>query len=339
MTKRALITGITGQDGSYLAELLLEKGYEVYGLVRRSSNDPCVRIEHIKKQIHIICGNVTDLGAVRMAMEESRSDEVYNLAAQSHVGDSFRCVSETMETNYYGALKIINEALRVNPDVRIYQASTSEMFGNALPPQNEYTQFNPQSPYAEAKLATHERIVVPYRLKGHFICSGFLFNHESPRRGKHFVTKKITYSLAKIALGLQNCLELGNLDARRDWGFSPDYVEAMWMMLQKEKPEDYVIATGRARTVQEFVDAAASEMNIALKWSGEGINKVARDKSGNIIVKVNPEYFRLSEVYYLQGDNTRARQMLGWKPKTSFEDMVRMMVEHDTKEAIKLKTK
>lgn len=339
MSRRALVTGITGQDGSYLAELLLEKGYEVYGLVRRSSNDPYARIEHIKKRIRILCGNVTDLGAVRIAMEEARPDEVYSLAAQSHVGNSFQCVVETMETNLYGVLKVVDEALRVNPNVRIYQASTSEMFGNALPPQNEHTPFNPQSPYAEAKVVAHERIVVPYRNAGNFICSGFLFNHESPRRGKQFVTRKITHSFAKIALGLQKCVELGNLDARRDWGYAPDYVAAMWAMLQQERPEDFVIATGHARTVQEFVDTVASMMNIHLTWFGEGVNKVAHDQFRNIIVRVNPEYFRSSEVYYLQGDDTKAKRMLGWKPKTSFEDMVRMMVDNDIKEVTKLKAK
>lgn len=330
MTKRALITGITGQDGSYLAELLLEKGYTVYGLARRTSNNPFARIEHIKDRLHTFCGNVTDLGAVRAAMQEAMPDELYSLAAQSHVGDSFQCEAETLETNYYGVLKVVDEALRVNPDVRIYQASTSEMFGNATPPQDEHTAFCPQSPYAKAKLQAHENIVVRYRKEREvFICSGFLFNHESPRRGEHFVTRKITRSLAKIALGLQNSFELGNLDARRDWGFAGDYVEAMWMMLQRDTPEDFVIATGQARMVREFVEAAAHVLDMRITWEGAGLDEVGRDQSGRAVVRVNPKFYRPAEVHYLQGDSTKALYMLGWQPKTLFASWVKMMVEHD----------
>ena len=332
MSKRALITGITGQDGSYLAELLLEKGYEVYGLVRRSSNDPFVRIEHIKNRLRILSGSITDLGAVRSVMEQARPDEVYNLAAQSHVGDSFCCALETFDTNYYGALKVVDEALRVNRNVRIYQASTSEMFGNSPPPQNERTSFNPQSPYAEAKTATHEKIVLPCRNAGCFICSGFLFNHESPRRGKHFVTRKITYSLAKIVLGLQDHLELGNLDAKRDWGYAPDYVKAMWKMLQKEKPDDYVVATGKTHSVRDFVTIAARMLARELRWDGQGAYEVGYDQFGNIIVRVNQAFYRPQEVHYLEGDAQKACRILGWKPEKRFVEMIYEMVQNDIRE-------
>lgn len=329
MTRRALITGITGQDGSYLAELLLEKGYEVYGFVRRVSNDPFVRLEHIKNRIHILLGNVTDLGAVRVAVEQAQPDEVYSLAAQTHVGNSFQCEAETFETNYYGVLKIVDETLRVNPNAKIYQASTSEMFGNALPPQNERTPFDPQSPYAESKVFAHERAVVQCRAKGAFICSGFLFNHESPRRGKQFVSRKVTHSFAKIVFGLQDYIELGNIDSRRDWGYAPDYVEAMWMMLQQKEPEDYVIATGQARTVREFVNVVARELNIRLVWHGTGVDETASDQFGNTIVRINPKFFRPREVHYLQGDSSKARTVFGWEPRTSFDDAVRSMLYHD----------
>ncbi len=327
--KKALITGITGQDGSYLAEFLLKKGYEVYGLVRRTSNDPFARFDYPNIKIHKIDGNLRDLGTVRRAMEEVVPDEIYNLAAQSHVGVSFNCAEETEDINYYGVGRVVNEAIRVNPKVKIYQASTSEMFGSSKPPQNEKTEFNPVSPYADAKRRAHDDFVVNIRDKGYFICSGILFNHESPRRGAQFVTRKITISLAKIKLGLQDCLELGNLDAKRDWGFAGDYVEIMWKMLQQKQPKDYVIATGESHTVRDFVNASAEVLGIKIKWSGKGEKEIGKDEDGKVIVKVNPKFYRPAEVNYLCGDPSKAKKDLNWKPKVTFKELVKMMVEHD----------
>lgn len=327
--KKVLITGITGQDGSYLSEFLLKKGYEVYGLVRRTSNDPFARFDYPNIKIHKIDGNLRDLSTVRRAMEEVIPDEVYNLAAQSHVGVSFNCAEETEDINYYGTGRVVNEAIRVNPKVKIYQASTSEMFGSSKPPQDEKTPFAPVSPYADAKRRAHEDFVVNIREKGYFISSGILFNHESPRRGAQFVTRKITISLVKLKLGLQDCLELGNLDAKRDWGYAGDYVEVMWKMLQQKKPDDYVIATGEARTVRDFVEATAKVLDIKIKWSGKGIKEVGKDQRGKIIVKINPKFYRPAEVDYLCGDSSKAMKVLGWKPKVSFDELVKMMVEND----------
>jgi len=334
MKKRALITGITGQDGSYLAELLLEKGYEVYGLLRRSSTDPLMRIEKIAlaRKARLLYGDVRDSGAIARALAVSRPHEIYNLAAQSDVGISFMCPEETWEINYYGVGRVVNEAIRNNKRVKIYQASTSEMFGNDAPPQNEKTPFAPVSPYAEAKMKAHQDFVEGYRKRhGIFICSGILFNHESPRRGEHFVTRKITLSLAKIAHGLQSHVELGNLDAKRDWGFAGDYVEAMWAMLQRNTPEDFVIATGESRTVREFVEAAAKELGKQIVWKGKGLNERGVDESGKTIVRVNKKFYRPTDPHYLLGDSKKARRMLLWKPKTSFSALVSMMVQGDMK--------
>lgn len=327
--KKALITGITGQDGSYLAEFLLKKGYEVYGIVRRTSNDPFARFDYPNIKIHKIDGNLRDLGTLRRAMEDVVPDEIYNLAAQSHVGVSFNCAEETEDINYYGVGRVVNEAIRVNPKVKIYQASTSEMFGSSKPPQNEKTEFNPVSPYADAKRRAHDDFVVNIRDKGYFICSGILFNHESPRRGAQFVTRKITISLAKIKLGLQDCLELGNLDAKRDWGFAGDYVEIMWKMLQQKQPKDYVIATGESHTVRDFVNASAEVLGIKIKWSGKGEKEIGKDENGKTIVRVNPKFYRPAEVNYLCGDPSKAKKDLNWKPKVTFKELVKMMVEHD----------
>lgn len=328
--KKALITGITGQDGSYLAELLLQKGYEVHGLVRRTSNDPMIRLKDSSNKINIIYGNLRDLATIKKALEVARPDEVYNLAAQSDVGVSFHCPEETMEINYYGLGRLVNEAMKINPKIRIYQASTSEMFGKTNPPQNELTSFQPVSPYGESKLKSHEDFVVGYREKHKlFICSGILFNHESPRRGEHFVTRKITISLAKIKLGLQDYFELGNLEAKRDWGFAGDYVEAMWKMLQQERPDDFVISTGISHTVREFVDAAAKALDMKIILEGKGLNEVAKDENGKIILRINEKYYRPTEVNYLLGDSSKAERMLGWKPKTKFEDLVAIMASTD----------
>ena len=332
--KKALITGITGQDGSYLAELLLSKGYEVYGLVRRSSNDPFVRLtREIKSRIKFFYGDLRDTESLERAIRGCLPDEVYNLAAQSDVGVSFKCPEETLEINYYGPGRLLNATLEFRPDARIYQASTSEMFGKTKPPQNELSPFGPVSPYGEAKLRAHQDFVVGFREKHNvFICSGILFNHESPRRGKHFVTRKITHSLAKVKLGMQDYVTLGNLDAKRDWGFAGDYVEAMWMMLQQDKPGDYVIATGESRSVREFVEATIRALGKTITWEGKGLDEVGRDEKGNIIVKVSEEFFRPAEVHYLCGDITKAQRELGWSPRVNFDELVAMMVESDLKD-------
>jgi len=330
--KRALITGITGQDGSYLAEFLVEKGYEVYGLMRRVSTDPLMRIEELSlgKKIKLIYGDLRDLSAVIRAIEESNPDEIYNLAAQSHVAVSFKVPEETLEINYFGLGRLVNKAMSHNKNVRIYQASTSEMFGSTKPPQNEQSTFRPQSPYAEAKLKAHEDFVVGYREKhGLFICSGILFNHESPRRGKHFVTRKITHSMAKIKAGLQDHMELGNLDAKRDWGYAKEYVELMWVILQQDAPQDFVISTGESHTVREFVEETAKVLGIKLTWKGKGVKEVAMDDKGKVILKVNKNYYRPSEVNYLLGDSSHAFKVLNWKPKVAFHELVRIMAEAD----------
>ena len=332
MKKKALITGITGQDGTYLAELLVQKGYEVFGMMRRTSGGPPSEVEefHLKYGVPLLYGNMRDLSTVRAVMEKVCPDEVYNLAAQSHVGVSFTCPDETWDVNYYGVGRIVNEALQVNPDVKIYQASTSEMFGATPAPQNEESPFAPVSPYAEAKLRAHEDFIKGYReQRNTFTCSGILFNHESPRRGKQFVTRKITYSLAKLKLGMQDVLELGNLNARRDWGYAKDYVDAMYRILNQEKPDDYVIATGESHTVREFVDAAAKTLSISISWEGEGVNEVGCDAEGKVIVKVNPDFYRPAEVNDLRGDATKAKNILGWTPSITFSGLVELMSTAD----------
>lgn len=333
MKKSALITGITGQDGVYLSALLLEKGYRVHGLIRRTSNDPLVKIrENVpnNKNINFIYGNLRDIASIERALEESKPDEIYNLAAMSDVGISFKCPEETMEINYYGLGRLVNSAMKINKKVRIYQASTSEMFGKTSPPQNENSAFGPVSPYGEAKLKAHQDYVVGYREKhGLFICSGFLFNHESPHRGEYFVTRKITTSLAKIKLGLQESFELGNLDAKRDWGFAGDYVVMMWKILQQHKPDDYVIATGESHTVRDFVNQAANALDMPLKWEGEGLNEVAKRSDGEVILRINEEFYRPVEVNYLMGDSSKAKKNLGWSPTLTFQELVKLMANSD----------
>jgi GDPmannose 4,6-dehydratase len=338
--KRALITGITGQDGSYLAEHLVNEGYEVWGLMRRSSLEPMLRIEKLVRppKIKIVYGNLRDSATLREALLQSKPHEIYNLAAQSDVWVSFKTPDETMEINYFGLGRLVEEAIKLNPKVRIYQASTSEMFGKTKPPQNESSEFQPVSPYGEAKLLAHRNYVEGYREKYNlYICGGVLFNHESPRRGEHFVTRKITISLAKVKLGLQDSFALGNLDARRDWGFAGDYVKAMHKMLQQKKPEDFVIATGQAHTVREFVEAAAEALDMPITWSGKGLKEVGKTKEGKTVVTVSKEYYRPNEVHHLLGDSRKAQKKLGWKIETTFKKLAAMMAKADYERLKKMK--
>lgn len=329
--KRALITGITGQDGSYLAELLLEKGYEVFGTIRRKSIVNYGNVKHIKDKIHFIYADMTDLVSLIKAMRLSQADEVYNLAAQSFVATSWEQPLATIEINGCGVTNILEAIRIVKPEARFYQAATSEMFGKVQEmPQTEKTPFYPRSPYGVAKLYGFW-ITKNYRESfDMFACSGILFNHESERRGKEFVTRKITNGVARIKQGLQENLELGNLDAKRDWGHAKDYVYAMWLILQNQKPEDYVIATNETRTVREFVELAFKYVDIDITWEGVGVNEVGRDKStGKILVKVNPTFFRPAEVEVLLGNPQKAEQELGWKRKISFTDLVERMIKND----------
>ena len=329
--KHALITGITGQDGSYLAELLLEKGYEVYGIWRRKSVVDYGNIAHIKDRIHLIYADMTDIVSLITALRISQADEVYNLAAQSFVATSWEQPIATADIDALGVTNLLEAIRTVKPEARFYQASTSEMFGKVQEmPQNEQTPFYPRSPYGVAKLYGHW-ITRNYRESyGMFACAGILFNHESERRGPEFVTRKITRAAAAIALGQQDCLLLGNLDARRDWGHSADYVRAMWLMLQQPEPEDYVIASGETRTVREFSDAAFSAAGIPLTWEGEGLSEVGRLRSSRrIAVRVSEKYFRPAEVDVLLGDPSKAEQKLGWRREIGFEELVGRMVAHD----------
>ena len=335
--KTALITGITGQDGSYLAELLLEKNYKVHGLIRRNStSDGTDRINHLLKlpTITLHYGDMTDFACLAQLIKDIQPDEIYNLAAQSHVQVSFSNALYTADANGLGTLRILEviKLLGLENHTKFYQAATSEMFGEVQSiPQREDTPFYPRSPYGVAKLYAHW-ITKNYRESyGIFACSGILFNHESPRRGETFVTRKITKTLAEIRNGKRILpLELGNLDAKRDWGHAKDYVEAMWLMLQQEEPEDFVIATGQQHTVREFVDAAFDYMGYSIEWVGEGLKEVARDYgTGEILVKINPEFYRPAEVESLVGDCTKAQQSLGWKHHYSFTQLVEEMCKYD----------
>ena len=335
--KTALITGITGQDGSYLAELLLEKNYKVHGLIRRNStSDGTDRINHLLKlpTITLHYGDMTDFACLAELIKEVQPDEIYNLAAQSHVKVSFSNALYTADANGLGTLRILEtiKLLGMEKTTRFYQAATSEMFGEVQSiPQREDTPFYPRSPYGVAKLYAHW-ITKNYReAYGMFACSGILFNHESPRRGETFVTRKITKTLAEIRNGKRILpLELGNLDAKRDWGHAKDYVEAMWLMLQQEEPEDFVIATGQQHTVREFVDAAFDYMGYSIEWVGEGLKEVAKDYgTGEVLVKINPEFYRPAEVESLVGDCTKAKETLGWKHNYSFTELVEEMCKYD----------
>lgn len=337
--KRALITGVTGQDGSYLAELLLENGYEVYGLVRRKSKLDFGNLEGLsaKEKINFIFGDITDMAAMINAIKESQPDEIYNLAAQSFVAQSFREPVASANITGVAAANILEAIRTVKPDAKYYQASTSEMFGGCTEDQeegfdgyNEKSFFHPRSPYGVAKLYAHW-ITRNYR-EGYnmFACSGILFNHESERRGLEFVTRKITDAAARIKLGVRDCLELGNMDAKRDWGHSKDYVRAMWLMLQQDKPSDYVIASHETHTVREFVELSFRALGINVKWQGNGADETGIDaETGKIIVKINPKFYRPAEVDLLLGNPEKAEKELGWKREISFEQLVERMVLND----------
>ena len=331
--KNALITGITGQDGSYLAELLLEKGYKVYGLVRRKSKLDFNNAEHLKGKVEFIFGDMTDSASLLRAMEIAKPDEIYNLAAQSFVTTSWETPLSTADINAIGVTKLLEAVRLVKPETRVYQASTSEMFGKVQAvPQNETTPFYPRSPYGVSKLYGHW-IIKNYRESyGMFACSGILFNHESERRGAEFVTRKITISVAKIKAGLQECVELGNLNASRDWGHSADYVRAMWLMLQQDVADDYVVASGETHTVRDFVTLAFRAAGMELEFHGEGEKEYATlQGTDRVLVKVNPKFFRPAEVDLLIGDASKAKKVLGWEPKISYADLVKRMVESDMK--------
>ena len=340
--KVALITGITGQDGSYLAELLLEKGYEVHGIIRRASTFNTKRIDHLYQDPHeedvklfLHYGDITDSSNLNRLIEKIRPDEIYNLAAQSHVGVSFDSPEYTAEATGVSTLRILDAIRESGVKTKFYQASTSELFGG-LPetaPQSEKTPFYPKSPYGVAKLYSYW-ITVNYRESYDiFACNGILFNHESPRRGETFVTRKITRAAAAIHLGMQDKLYLGNLDAKRDWGHAKDYVEGMWRILQQDKPADFVLSMNETHTVREFVELAFAELGYELEWQGSGVDEKGIDKNtGRVLVEVDPRYFRPAEVELLWGDSTKARTELGWEPKYSFMDLVKEMVQSDLEE-------
>jgi GDPmannose 4,6-dehydratase len=336
--KKALITGITGQDGSYLAELLLEKGYEVHGIIRRSSSFNTGRINHIYQDPHesgvrmfLHYGDLNDASSLNKVLRDVRPEEIYNLGAQSHVKVSFDVPEYTGEVDALGAVRILEGIRETGLNTRFYQASSSELYGKVVEtPQKETTPFYPRSPYACAKAYAYY-ITVNYRESYNmFACNGILFNHESPRRGETFVTRKITRAAARIKLGLQSCLYLGNLDAKRDWGFAGDYIEAMWLMLQQTEPDDYVVATGETHAVREFAEKVFARHDMPLEWQGTGIHeKGINTKTGRIVVEVDPKYFRPAEVDLLLGDPTKAKTKLGWQPKIDFDELVNMMVDSD----------
>ncbi len=347
--KKALITGITGQDGSYLAEFLLNKGYEVHGIIRRASTFNTHRIDHIYVDPHnptarlfLHYGDLADPGLITEIMYNIMPDEIYHLGAQSHVRVSFDMPEYTGNVTGLGTTRILEAMRRSKIKTKFYQASSSEMFGSATPPQSETTVFQPQSPYAAAKLYAYW-ITVNYReAYDLFACNGILFNHESPRRGEIFVTRKITRAVANVLSGKQNCLYMGNIDALRDWGFAPEYVQMMWLMLQQDRPDDYVVGTGDSRTVREFIETAFGYAGVEIGWRGEGVDEAGYVKSvdrkwkevlhdGKEIIKIDPKYFRPTEVDYLLADMTKAKQQLGWEAKILFKDLVKIMVDHDMK--------
>ncbi|MBM4169842.1 MAG: GDP-mannose 4,6-dehydratase [Ignavibacteria bacterium] len=344
---KALITGITGQDGSYLAELLLHKGYEVHGIIRRASTFNTHRIDHIYVDPHypsaklfLHYGDLADPGLLAEIMFSLKPDAVYHLGAQSHVKVSFDLPEYTGNVTGIGTTRILEAIRRSGIKTKFYQASSSEMFGAAKPPQSEQTQFIPQSPYAIAKVYSYWMAVNYREAYGLYACNGILFNHESPRRGETFVTRKITRAIANILAGKQSKFYLGNLDAKRDWGFAPEYVEAMWMMLQQDQPDDYVVGTGESHTVREFLDIASTYAGVELEWKGQKEQSVAAVKSidsrwgksnliGSTVVAIDPKYYRPTEVDFLQADISKAKKKLGWSPTVSFEELVKIMVDYD----------
>jgi GDPmannose 4,6-dehydratase len=338
MTKKALVTGITGQDGSYLLEILLEKGYEVHGIIRRSSSFNTGRIDHLYnnpeingKRMFLHYGDVTDTSNLNRLLEAIEPNEIYNLAAQSHVKVSFEIPEYTAEVDAVGTLRFLDAIRETGLRTRFYQASTSELFGKVQEiPQSEKTPFYPRSPYGVAKLYGYW-IVVNYReAYGIYACNGILFNHESPRRGETFVTRKITLAASRIKLGLQNKLTIGNLHSKRDWGYAPEYCEGMWRMLQQEKPEDYILATGETHTVKEFIETVFSELEMNLVWKGEKEKEIGiAQKDGKVLIEVDPRYYRPTEVELLIGNPTKAKEKLGWAPKTTFSGLAKMMANAD----------
>jgi GDPmannose 4,6-dehydratase len=338
MSKTALITGVTGQDGSYLAELLLDKGYEVHGTIRRGSTFNTQRIDHIFQDPHedeipfeTHYGEMTDASNISRLVEKIEPDEIYNLAAQSNVAVSFEQPQYTTDTNALGTLRLLDAIRESEIDTRFYHASTSELFGGQTSePLNEQSDFHPRSPYACSKLYAHW-ITINYReAYGLHATNGILFNHESPRRGKRFVTRKISRAVARIAAGIQDKLYLGNLDAKRDWGYAPEYVEGIWQMVNQSEPDDYVLATGETNTVRRFVEAAFEHVGITIEWEGDGVDEKGRDReTGRILVEIDPQYFRPSEVDTLIGDPSKAKRELGWEAETSFETLVEKMVQSD----------
>jgi len=340
MGKTALITGITGQDGSFLAELLLEKGYEVHGIARRSSSFNRGRLKKVydyaheeKGKLTLHYGDMTDSSSILKILQKIKPEEIYHLAAQSHVKISFEIPEYTANSDALGTLRMLEAIKNLNliKKVKFYNASTSELYGEVQEtPQTEKTSFYPRSPYSIAKLYSHWITINFREAYGMFCCNGILFNHESERRGENFVSKKITQQVAKIKLGIDDCLVLGNLDAKRDWGYAKEYVEAMWLMLQQEKPEDFVIATGKNHTVREFVELAFKRAGIEISWSGKGVDEKGIDtKTKKTIVKIDPYYFRPAEVDALLGDSSYAKRKLGWDAKTTFYDLVNLMVDYD----------
>lgn len=335
--KKALITGITGQDGSYLAEFLVKKGYEVHGMVRRSSTFNRKNIEHIfnAKEIYshkLHYGDMTDVDSILRILREIKPDEIYNLAAQSHVRVSFDIPFYTAQSDAIGVLNLVEAVKNLGLKSKIYQASTSELFSGdpKEAPQNEKTPFKPKSPYGVAKLYGFELARIYRESYGMFIVNGILFNHESPRRGENFVTRKITIALNEIKAGKRGKLLLGNLDAKRDWGYAPEYMEAAWKMLQQKKPEDFVISTGKTHSIREFIEEASKVLDIDIVWKGKGLNEKGIDrKTGKVIIGIDEGYFRPNEVNYLCGDSSRAKKYLKWKPKTSFKELVKIMVLAD----------
>ena len=326
--KKALITGIGGQDGSYMAELLLKKGYKVFGLVQKK--DP--NLKNIPSRVKILFGDLKDPGAISKAVKSSKPDEVYNFAGISDLKTAFEFPEQTMEVNYYGVGRLLDEVIKINPKAKFLQASSSEIFSASDGDLDENSEraWSTDNPYAKAKMMADRDFIQHYRkAKATFACSAILFNHESPRRPERFVTRKITSTLVKIKLGLAECLELGNLESRRDWGFAGDYVEAMWKMLQAKKPQDYVIATGKTHSIKEFIEIAIDILSMKISWRGEGIKTEGLDEMGRIIVKVNPDFYRPNEKYPKMGNPVRARKVLDWKPKVSFKQLIKTMVEDD----------